>query len=106
MVEPEGHTEILGLILCIVLIVGGSYVLYMLIPAVYQEIRSYQIMQDECDANPDICFCSQGSCSIKSSCSYSQINGGPTIGGCNHTRLCEIFKRADWKEGLWDYDCK
>ena len=105
MVEPEGHTEIFGWIFVLILLGGMIWVLSIVIPDAYQNIRSYNIMQNECEANPDICFCDQGSCSVKSSCSYSKFNNEPMTGGCNTTRLCEIFKRADWKEGLWDYDC-
>ena len=97
--------DIIGCVFIVLLIGGALYVIPALIIESYHEIRSYHIMQEECKANSDICFCASGSCSIKSSCSYSQINGGSMLGGCNTTRLCEIFKRADWKEGLWDYNC-
>jgi len=95
---------IVGIII-IGLVIGGAYILATIIPLAYNEIKSYHIMEDECKINSDICFCNSGSCTIKSSCSFSKINDDPTIGGCNHTRLCEIFKHANWKEGLWNYDC-
>ena len=98
-------TDILGWVILIILLAGFIWCMMIIIPDTYHSIKSYHIMQDECEANPDICFCSDGDCSIKSSCSYSQFNNGPVIGGCNYTRLCEIFKKANWKEGLWDYDC-
>lgn len=62
-------------------------------------------MQEECANNPDVCFCDLGSCSIKSSCSYTTINDGPRTGGCNHSKICEIVTKANWKEGIWEYDC-
>lgn len=98
-------SDIIGWVLVIVFLIGISYFLYVMIPVTYNEIRSYNIMQDECNVNPDICFCDRGSCSIKSSCGYTKINDGSTIGGCNHTKICEIVTKANWKEGIWEYDC-
>ena len=97
--------DILEWIGIIVLLAVCGYITTSLVIISYDQIHSYRIMQNECEINSDICFCNYGECTIKSSCSYSQFNNGPTIGGCNHTRLCAIFKKANWKEGLWDYDC-
>ena len=97
--------DILGFIFAACLIVGFVAIIFVLIPATYNEIKSYHIMQDECDMNPDICFCDMGSCSIKSSCSYRTINDDPTTGGCNYTKICDIVTKANWKEGIWEYDC-
>jgi len=77
----------------------------MIIPQAIADIKSYNIMVDECEMNPDICFCDIGSCSIKSRCDYKTIDDGPTTGGCNYTKICEIVKKANWKEGIWEYDC-
>ena len=98
--------DIFGWILIVILLIGGVWALSIIIPDVYNEIRSYNIMQNECEANPDVCFCDSGSCSFRSSCSYTTINDGPITGGCNHTKICEISRKANWKEGLWEYNCK
>jgi len=101
--------DALDIIACIfsgLLLIGIILILFTVIPDAYNEYKSYNIMVDECNANPDICFCDRGSCSIKSSCSYNRINDGPTTGGCNYTRICDIVKKANWKEGIWEYDCK
>ena len=98
--------DAIGWVLLFIILIGGIWVCSIILPDAYREIRSYQIMQAECDANPEVCFCDRGYCSIKSSCSYTTINNEPTTGGCNHTKICEIFKRANWKEGIWEYDCE
>ena len=98
-------SEVIGWIVLVLLLIGMVWVLSVIIPDTYNEVRSYHILADECNANPDVCFCEHGSCSIKSSCSYTTINDGPTTGGCNHTKICDIARKANWKEGLWNYDC-
>jgi len=98
--------DIVGWIVFIFILIFGVFVLSIIIPDAYNEYKSYHIMQEECDANPDICFCNNGGCTIKSSCSYTTINDGPTTGGCDHTKICEIVTKANWEEGIWEYDCK
>jgi len=93
-------------ILYILLCVAFFIVIFTVVPQAYGEYRSYNIMKEECDMNPDICFCDGGSCSIKSSCSYTTINDGATTGGCDYTKICDIVKKANWKEGIWEYDCE
>ena len=98
--------DVLGWILIVVVLIVGVWSLSIIIPTAYHEAKSYWAMQDECEANPDICFCASGSCSMKSSCSYTRINDGPQTGGCNYTKICEIVTKANWKEGIWEYDCE
>jgi hypothetical protein len=98
-------TEVVGWIFLGLVLILMVWALSIVIPDAYNEIRTYQILQNECEANPDVCFCEYGSCSVKSSCSYTQINDQPQTGGCDHTKICNIARKANWKEGLWDYDC-
>jgi len=98
--------DILGYIFAVCLIVGFGVIIFTIIPDAYGEYKSYNIMKDECDINPDICFCDNGGCAIKSSCSYVKNNNDPISGGCNYTKICDIVNKANWKEGIWQYDCQ
>ena len=98
-------SDMIGWIFIVIILIGGIWVCSILIPDAYHEIKSYQVMRDQCDMNPDICFCEYGECSIKSSCSYTTINDNPMTGGCNHTKICEMVTKANWKEGIWEYGC-
>ena len=100
-----GFIDIFYCVVFILTIGFMVFILWTIIPQAYGDLKSYQIMVDECEMNPDICFCDRGSCSIKSSCGYTRINDEPTTGGCNHTKICDIVRKANWKEGIWEYAC-
>lgn len=96
-----GIIKFLGLLLfAIVLLSICGYVGY----DVYKDIRSYQIISEECEGT-NLCFCDNLECVVKFSCSTSSINNIQTSDDCTdkNKKLCEIANKAKYKKMIFEY---
>ena len=84
-------------IIIIGMVIFGTIVIGNLVPLLYSEINTYKILTEQCNNNPDVCYCDSGSCSFKSTCTGT--------GTCDNAKICDILIKANYKMGLWEYNC-
>ena len=90
----EFFGTLLILILISSMIIAGCFFIYIM----YQDYYEYKILKQECnqDVNKDLCFCYDGACEVKYSCTNEECK-------VFEKRLCEISTRAKSKDWIWRF---
>ena len=82
------------IIITVGMIIAGCFFIYIM----YQDYYEYKILKQECnqDVNKDLCFCYDGACEVKYSCTNEECK-------VFEKRLCEISTRAKSKDWIWRF---
>jgi hypothetical protein len=86
-------------VILLTLALGGAivYVTYEF----YKEITFFYKLERGCEEHPNICFCDNQGCTIKTSCTTNS-----TDSKCNYTEICDFAREIKWERILWDYECE